>query len=131
MANSDNVLRGGLTPKHVDVPELQRVLDHSAGPTAVVIGTATGEDEVAYRTAVPNFELSRLDVGVGHRVEPPSPCPQVLFCVAGAVSLFHDDVSIELEPDESAFVPAAAGAVDLAGGGVVFRAAVPPEALSG
>ena len=27
MANSDNVLRGGLTPKHVDVPELLRVLD--------------------------------------------------------------------------------------------------------
>ena len=35
MANSDNVLRGGLTPKHVDVPELLRVLDFTAAPPPV------------------------------------------------------------------------------------------------
>lgn len=34
MANSDNVLRGGLTPKHVDVPELLRVLDFAPTPKA-------------------------------------------------------------------------------------------------
>ncbi len=39
MANSDNVLRGGLTPKHVDVPELLRVLDFAAAPPPVLTGT--------------------------------------------------------------------------------------------
>lgn len=36
MAPSDNVLRGGFTPKHVDVPELLRVLDFTAYPAPVL-----------------------------------------------------------------------------------------------
>jgi mannose-6-phosphate isomerase len=42
MANSDNVLRGGLTPKHVDVPELLRVLDFDAEPPPVLTGWPRG-----------------------------------------------------------------------------------------
>ena len=42
MANSDNVLRGGLTPKHVDVPELMRVLDFTAGDREILRGEQHG-----------------------------------------------------------------------------------------
>lgn len=52
-ANSDNVLRGGLTPKHVDVPELLRILDFSAGDVSTMPGDREGghcEREVAQRT---------------------------------------------------------------------------------
>ncbi|TDV36811.1 mannose-6-phosphate isomerase, class I [Actinophytocola oryzae] len=60
LANSDNVLRGGLTPKHVDVPELLRVLDFGYGDMAVTTGEAAGARHV-YRTPAPEFELSRLE----------------------------------------------------------------------
>ena len=60
LANSDNVLRGGLTPKHVDVPELLRVLDFSFGDMRVSTGEPNGPRRV-YRTAAPEFELSRIE----------------------------------------------------------------------
>ena len=58
MANSDNVLRGGLTPKHVDVPELLRVLDFHAGPPPVLTGVPDG-DWVRYDTPAEEFLLRR------------------------------------------------------------------------
>ena len=68
-ANSDNVLRGGLTPKHVDVPELLRVLDFAAGDIPVLRGEYGGEPgaarEVGYPTPTPEFRLSRLDWAAG------------------------------------------------------------------
>ena len=48
MANSDNVLRGGLTPKHVDVPELMRVLDFNAGDVEVLSGDEVRPGEIVY-----------------------------------------------------------------------------------
>jgi mannose-6-phosphate isomerase len=49
MASSDNVLRGGLTPKHVDVPELLDVLDFHAAPASLV-KTTTQDHEISYMT---------------------------------------------------------------------------------
>ena len=60
MANSDNVLRGGLTPKHVDVPELLRVLDFAAEPPPVLHGAADG-GWVRYDTPAEEFLLRRFD----------------------------------------------------------------------
>ena len=64
MANSDNVLRGGLTPKHVDVPELLRVLDFDhAGPPPVLTGSLDAADGawVRYDTPAEEFLLRRCD----------------------------------------------------------------------
>ena len=76
MANSDNVLRGGLTPKHVDVPELLRVLDFHAQPPPVLTGVADG-DWVRYDTpgrGVPAAPLrGHVRPGAGARVRPADP----------------------------------------------------------
>ena len=64
MANSDNVLRGGLTPKHVDVPELLRVLDFRAGPPPVSAGRPDG-GWVRYDTPFEEFLLRRWDTSAG------------------------------------------------------------------
>ncbi|HEY5882264.1 MAG TPA: mannose-6-phosphate isomerase, class I, partial [Nakamurella sp.] len=61
MANSDNVLRGGLTPKHVDVPELMKVLDFSPGDVQILHGDPGLAGERVYRTPTPEFRLSRLE----------------------------------------------------------------------
>lgn len=51
MGPSDNVLRGGLTPKHVDVEELAHVLDFTGGPTSFLPAVPLGAGVVTYRPA--------------------------------------------------------------------------------
>jgi mannose-6-phosphate isomerase len=88
MANSDNVLRGGLTPKYVDVPELLRVLDFRAGVPRLSIGTVDGR-VTCYETPAEEFRLWRLDwppEDAGDLVSLPEG-PRILICVAGAVKV--------------------------------------------
>lgn len=88
-ANSDNVLRGGLTVKHIDLPELLRVLDFGYGELRVGRGERVGPHEIAYRTPAEEFQLSRLEwTGQAPRpVRLRSPGPQILLCTQGAVEL--------------------------------------------
>jgi mannose-6-phosphate isomerase len=86
LANSDNVLRGGLTPKHVDVPELMRVLDFGYGDMAVTTGEPVGARYV-YRTPAPEFELSRLEWTSGlDPVTLSGGTPRILMMIDGAVA---------------------------------------------
>jgi mannose-6-phosphate isomerase len=115
LANSDNVLRCGLTPKHVDVPELLRVLDFSYGRMPVQTGDEVAPHDFVYRTPAAEFELSRLQwasdaapVRIDHSG------PQVLICIDGAVTLRRDDgVELPLHRGESAWLAAADPAVDV------------------
>ena len=89
MANSDNVLRAGLTPKHIDVPELLRVChlrptdpaDYRITPTIAPNG------EWRYVTPFAEFELSELNSRQGTSVRWRSETPEVLFCYAGEAVL--------------------------------------------
>jgi mannose-6-phosphate isomerase len=102
LANSDNVLRGGLTPKHVDVPELLRVLDFGYGDMAVTTGDGDGARHV-YRTPAPEFELSRLEWTSGtDPVTLPGGTPRILVTIDGAVSV--GDLS--LGRGQSVWIPA-------------------------
>ncbi|MBX7102154.1 MAG: mannose-6-phosphate isomerase, class I, partial [Myxococcaceae bacterium] len=114
MASSDNVLRGGLTPKHVDVPELLRVLRFDAGPVEVL--RPTPGEEGTYLTPAPEFRLSRLEVK--GRLSPARRGPEMLLCAEGAVRA--GDTA--LAKGEVAFVSASDGPYTLEGEGVVFRA---------
>ncbi|WP_405223416.1 mannose-6-phosphate isomerase, class I [Lentisalinibacter sediminis] len=64
MANSNNVLRGGLTPKHVDVDELLDVVTFEGGEAEVIRGERDGVEAV-YRTPAEEFELRRIDLPSG------------------------------------------------------------------
>jgi mannose-6-phosphate isomerase len=103
MANSDNVLRGGLTPKHVDVPELLRVLDFTATPPPIVSGKPDG-DWVRYDTQAEEFLLRRCDgvVEPGGPVPVPDSGPRILLCTAGAACV--SSLSGELEIGRGASV---------------------------
>ncbi|MFW0792592.1 mannose-6-phosphate isomerase, class I [Gordonia sp. CPCC 205515] len=91
MANSDNVLRGGLTPKHIDVPELLRVLDFTpADPADLTPPIRTVGDERIYLTPAPEFRLSRVELeGTGlHHASSicfDMPGPQILAVLHGTV----------------------------------------------
>ncbi|GGS25595.1 mannose-6-phosphate isomerase, class I [Actinokineospora fastidiosa] len=108
LANSDNILRGGLTPKHVDVPELLRVLDFRCGPMPVNSGTASGRVRV-YRTDAPEFELSRVDWAEGEdeTVALGGPAPRILVCTDGAVEVECGGTTLIVTRGSSAWLCAA------------------------
>jgi mannose-6-phosphate isomerase len=60
MANSDNVFRGGLTPKHIDVPTLLRHTKFAAVTPKILSGA--GCSHITYKTPAPDFELSKIEL---------------------------------------------------------------------
>ncbi|RZS33928.1 mannose-6-phosphate isomerase type 1 [Herbihabitans rhizosphaerae] len=90
LANSDNTLRGGLTPKHVDVPELLRVLDFACGDMPILTGEPDEQKHLlTYPTDAPEFELSRIEWADGESdpVRLAADGAQILLCLDGAVEL--------------------------------------------
>jgi mannose-6-phosphate isomerase len=125
MANSDNVLRGGLTPKHVDVPELLRVLTFSDGPVSVLTARIDGLEKV-YDTPASEFCLSRIDIDTERTFRAAKRRgPEILLCMTGTVTARAIEGSSRvMHKGDSIFVPANAGSYDLGGAGSVFRATV-------
>jgi mannose-6-phosphate isomerase len=121
MAASDNVLRGGLTPKPVNVPELLRVLDFSELAPAVLLPKTHSEGEHVYPTPSEEFRLSYLEVEVDARVEARK-SPEILLVTAGELSLESSTGALALNPGDAAFVPACEPSYVLRGSGTVFRA---------
>jgi mannose-6-phosphate isomerase len=124
MANSDNVVRAGLTTKAIDVDELLRLLDTTADiPAALepLIDEVTGE--ARFPVQVDEFCLSsfRLD---GERIEVDSPGPEILLCVDGAAEVDQPGPGWALPRGASLFVPASTARYRLHGRGAVYRAAV-------
>jgi mannose-6-phosphate isomerase len=145
MANSDNVIRGALTPKFVDLPELVSVLSFNPEKVQPVLPSVTAAYEETYPTFVPDFELSRISVGTKQRYRRRSRGPEILLCASGKAGMIcpgssaqdlsrFDEESVEnnssivLERGETAFAAADACDYEIVGVGsdaVVFRASVP------
>ncbi|MET7675713.1 mannose-6-phosphate isomerase, class I [Streptomyces seoulensis] len=119
MANSDNVLRCGLTPKHIDVPELLRVVRFEASDPGVLRPEATPDGEEVYETPIDEFRLSRWVLPGETARDLTLATPQILLCTAGSVRVGEDG----LLPGRSVFVPAGEK-VEASGEGTLFRATV-------
>lgn len=125
MASSDNVLRGGLTRKHVDVPELLRVLDFEdgkAGALAKVRARTVDAHERTWDTPAAEFQLSAVDVR-GEVTRTPRG-PEILLVTEGAVRAGAGESTLELRRGDVAFVSADTRTLRLAGEGLVYRATV-------
>jgi mannose-6-phosphate isomerase len=116
MASSDNVLRGGLTKKHIDVAELLRILDFDAGPAPIVRARSLDEHESVYDTPAREFRLSSLHVN--GRVTRAVTGPEILLATDGSVRV--DALSIP--QGRAAFIPASTKQYTLEGVGTVYRA---------
>jgi len=124
MANSDNVLRGGLTPKHMDTGELLRVLDFRAGPVAVLRGEARGSARV-YQTPCAEFELQSFQLLPGERpTVTDRRGPEIVFCQRGNVRVECGTEQLALEQGEALFIDASEPSYALSGEGMLFRASV-------
>jgi mannose-6-phosphate isomerase len=122
MAASDNVLRGGLTPKHVDVPELLRVLDPTPGPVPVLRpGSAGGIARFA--PDVPDFALTHVTV-TGDEVVLPIGAVAIALATAGTVTVQggRTGETIGLGPGRAVLVTPDESQLIVAGDGEVFVA---------
>ncbi len=122
MANSDNVFRGGLTPKHIDVPELMQHLVFDPVTPHVLQGEALSEAEEVYKTPAPDFELRRLDLKPDQQFHcQPGEGPRIYLVVDGWVTT---DTGQRFVKGQSFFIPDY-GQGFLNGDCVLFRAGVP------
>ncbi len=121
LGNSDNVVRAGLTRKHIDVPELLKLLDPAVA-VPVLQPDVLGDDVVWYGDRAPEFRLFRVDLGAD-ATELPGAGPRIVLCVSGAVLLSGSaGDTVKLGRGESAFLSASDGAVSGAGPGRMFVA---------
>jgi mannose-6-phosphate isomerase len=121
MAASDNVLRGGLTPKRVDVRELLHVLRFEVLAEPVVRPVPIAPGVLTWPTPVREFALSKATVDTSP-VTLPVNGPRILFCLRGSVELGAGTARLVLRPGQAAFVGASEPAVVATGTGVLFQA---------
>ncbi|MCK2083245.1 mannose-6-phosphate isomerase, class I [Aeromonas sp. 3925] len=120
MANSDNVLRAGLTPKYIDVAELLDCTRCLPKPDDQILLAPHLDGAVQhFEVPVPDFTFSVYPAGE-HALTTAS--AEILFAIDGPVTLQQGEQSLRLEKGQSAFVPAATGHYRLLAEGRVARA---------
>jgi mannose-6-phosphate isomerase len=122
LANSDNVVRAGLTGKHIDVPELLKLLDPAV--SVPVIAPRVLPDGIAwFDTPAPEFRLYLLDLA-GPALALPGRGPRILLCLEGACVLRSaSGEALELARGGSCFIPAVDPLVHAAGSARLVLAA--------
>jgi mannose-6-phosphate isomerase len=128
MANSDNVLRGGLTPKHIDVAELLNVLQFEEKPIHFIKPVSVSEFETVYPCPAEEFVLSVINLAAeGIYVSPAKRSVEIVLCTDGAAELTHLDKKevLSLNKGASALIPAAVPRYALKGEATLYKASVP------
>lgn len=127
MANSDNVLRGGLTNKHIDKSELFNVLDFTPSETEKIKPKRINFEQV-FESSAEEFMLSRIhlpDTGSIYRSSE-SRSVEIILCTDGFAEISASvNNQLTLSKGMSAFIPASAGMYTIRGESTVFKATVP------
>jgi mannose-6-phosphate isomerase len=128
MANSDNVLRGGLTPKYIDVPELLRITDFKVETSHKTMSVIDDTGLKLFRTPAEEFLLSAiaLDRG-GEFTSPQGRNVEILICVEGQATI--EDLGaghrLFLSRGSSVVIPAAVPQYRIEGRATIYKASVP------
>lgn len=104
MAESDNVIRGGLTPKHIDIAELLKVISYQAIEPKI-IAPAQGS-AYTYPTEAYDFALERLSYRPHDRQTQYAASAQIVLTMEGSITLTANNSSLKLKAGESAFIEA-------------------------
>jgi mannose-6-phosphate isomerase len=128
MANSDNVLRGGLTPKHVDVKELLNVLNFEERDVSLLKMEKTNPCEHRYESYAEEFALSVITVKTDMNFySPDKRCVDILLCTDGdaVVVDLAENNSVDIKKGMSILIPAVVKKYSINGDAVFYKAAVP------
>ncbi len=128
MANSDNVLRGGLTPKHVDVPELLKVLNFEEREIDILSAQKRSNCEYVYLTPADEFELSVItdDKSINYTSSEKRSI-EIILCTDGEATIkdIGKNVSVVLVKGVSVVIPASVERYGIKGEGTFYKASVP------
>jgi mannose-6-phosphate isomerase len=117
MASSDNVLRGGLTAKHIDVEELLRTVDFTPLPVPRLAATSPTEGHLIWQPPFDEFQLQRIELEPGTpRMELPAGLPVLVLVASGSGVLATRLQTLELGIGDSAFAGANESPVTLRAG---------------
>lgn len=121
MANSDNVLRAGLTPKYIDIPELVANVKFVTKPAAELLTQPVKNGaELDFPIPVEDFAFSLHDLSQTETTIAQESAA-ILFCVEGEATLHKGEQHLVLKPGESAFVAANESPVSVSGTGRLAR----------
>jgi mannose-6-phosphate isomerase len=123
MAASDNVLRCGLTGKHVDAAELRRIVRYEVLADPIYAPTVLGPGLTGWRPPVAEFSLVRAVVSAGAAVTLPGEGPRIVICVRGEATLRADTTSV-LPSGRAVYIAADAPSLDVSGDAEIFQATV-------
>jgi len=100
MANSDNVLRGGLTPKHVDVPELMKQVVFESIEPKILKGVPLTSGEINYPCPVHDFGISKIELGRKDNYEAASRSLEILVAIEGSLTIKNSN-ALEVKKGEA------------------------------
>lgn len=120
MANSDNVLRAGLTSKHVDGDELLAASDLRPAAPARIVPRRASPAELVYPAPAEEFRLSVIDLEAGGRLTPQG--PEILLLLGDGAHLCWPGGTLTLRRGDAVFVPASVAAYEAQGTGRLYRA---------
>jgi mannose-6-phosphate isomerase len=117
MASSDNVLRGGLTAKHIDVEELLRTVDFTPLPVPRLAATSPAEGHLIWQPPFDEFQFQRIELEPGTPgMELPAGLPVLVLVASGSGLLDTRLQTLELAKGDSAFAGAKESPVTLRAG---------------
>jgi len=128
MANSDNVLRGGLTPKHVDVPELLKVLSFEERDINIIASEKCKDFEMIYPSPAEEFVLSVIsgNKGIAYKSSAKRSI-EIILCTDGKALItdIDNNIAIDLDRGVSVVIPACVKNYTINGKATLYKASVP------
>ena len=126
MACSDNVVRGGLTPKYVDIVELLKIVDCREVTPQIISAAPQNQSEFTYKTPVKDFALAQIRVEPQQHTELNLQSAGILLVMQGELKIQEKSTALTLKQGESAFITADSNVEIMSEkGGYAFLAKLP------
>lgn len=126
MANSDNVVRAGLTPKFKDVSTLIEILTYENG-LPEIMGKDNWAGDYIYKTPVPEFEIKKYVIGQDTIRLEKSDVLQIFIVISGKIELHWEKGKMEFAGGKTFLIPAALNEYEITGieDSLLFKAYIP------
>ncbi len=124
MANSDNVLRGGLTPKHIDVPELMKHTSFEPVIPNVMQGDDLGNCEKLYPCPVPDFGIKKISLH-NNSHESVANSLEIIIAIEGGAVVNSSRNTVIKQGEAIVFLPGEEYKIESSGNAVLYKAFVP------
>lgn len=126
MACSDNVIRGGLTPKYVDIVELLKIVDCREVTPKIISAAPQNQSEFTYKTPVNDFALAQIRVEPQQHTKVNLQSAGILLVMQGELKIQEKLTALILKQGESAFITADSNVEIMSEkGGYAFLAKLP------